>query len=248
MVRPSFGLIEIPRGWIAAGSLAGGTADMTRVRKGGSAAEAALDDRGGNGSAASKSARPVVIYRGGARVRMKRTGTLNASRVRTAIDSPHTESWLAPIGKLVVNFGALELESYLWIGLLSDGTQIDWALCKRFKSRVDRIILQLLPEKVTEAEVASDSTRQWDEAIKIAKFRNLVLHSPLVFAHSMPDESGPPDVIGMPDLRKLGQANPIQPLAKLSDINSAVNRIVACATRLDQLRGRVRTLLSREAI
>jgi predicted pyridoxine 5'-phosphate oxidase superfamily flavin-nucleotide-binding protein len=69
-----------------------------------------------------------------------------------------------------------------------------------------------------------------------------VLHSPLVFAYSTSDETGSPDVIGMPDVKQLRKSAPIRPLPKLADINSAVNRIVACATRLNQLRARALVL------
>jgi len=175
---------------------------------------------------------------------------MTTSRVRTAINSPHTEPWLAPIGRLVVNFGALELHSYLWLALLSDENQseetpIDWGLGQFFKQRVDRILL-LLPQKLSDIQLVSDATDGWNEALSIAQFRNAVLHSPLVFAYSSPDENGCPDVIGLPDVRQLRKPSPIRPIAKLADINSAVSRIVSCATRLEQLRAHALSLTDPE--
>jgi hypothetical protein len=150
----------------------------------------------------------------------------------------------------VVNFGALELHSYLWLALFSDENQseetpIDWGLGQLFKQRVDRILL-LLPQKFTDIHLLSDATDAWNEALAIAKFRNSVLHSPLVFAYSTSDESGCPDLIGLPDVRQLRKPGPIRPIAKLVDINSAVNRIVSCATRIEQLRARALALLNPE--
>lgn len=162
--------------------------------------------------------------------------------IRTAIGSPHTEPWLVPIGKLAVNFGALELQTYFWIDLLFNGTQVDRALDERFKVRVDRI-LKLLPQKIAEPELVSDVAEAWGEALEIAKFRNSLLHSALVFAYSTSDENRPPDFIGMPDVHQLRMNEPIRPIATLAEINSTVDRIVACATRLEQFLERAKALI-----
>jgi hypothetical protein len=52
----------------------------------------------------------------------------------------------------------------------------------------------------------------------------------------------------MPDVRQLRKDTPVRPIAKLTDINSAVNRIVACGTQLDNLRRRIGAVLNPETI
>jgi hypothetical protein len=160
---------------------------------------------------------------------------MSESEIKHAIDPEETEPWLAPIGKLVINFGALELETYFWIDVLSEGTEINWALKQLFKPRAKKI-LQLLPDKINDATLRSEVADAWKEALRIAKFRNSILHSPLVFGYSTADESGPPDIICMPDVRQLRESAPARRIAKLVDINAAVNQIVPCATRLEELR------------
>ena len=58
--------------------------------------------------------------------------------IKAAINSPHTEQWALSIGKLVLNFAAIELHTYWWLGKLSGDKQLAVrALSCPFKKRVD---------------------------------------------------------------------------------------------------------------
>jgi hypothetical protein len=154
-------------------------------------------------------------------------------------NSQQMEPWLAPLGRLVIDFGALELETYQWIDLVSEGMKTDWALGRRFKERVDRI-LELLPESIRDLELASRARTVWKEALDSAKRRNQIFHSPLVFGYLTAEQNGPPDVIAVPDIRQLRNSSlsAVQ-LATLNDVYSLVDRIAACVTELQELRARM---------
>ena len=154
-------------------------------------------------------------------------------------DSKQMEPWLAPLGRLAVDFGALELETYQWIDLVSEGMKADWALGRRFKERVDRI-LELLPESIRDLELASQARTIWKEALDTAKRRNQIFHSPLVFGYFTAEQNGTPDVIAIPDIRQLRNSSlSTMQFVTLNDICSLVDRIVAGVTELQALRGRM---------
>lgn len=42
------------------------------------------------------------------------------ARIKYATDSSHAKVWAEPVGKLILNFAGLELESLLWLVQMSE--------------------------------------------------------------------------------------------------------------------------------
>ncbi len=126
-----------------------------------------------------------------------------ARPIKPALNSQHTDGWLKPIGKLVMNFAAIELHTFWWLGLL--GKDVDLpkqALGWPFKARVDK--LMGLIDIVEDQRLREQCISCWKQTLEAAKFRNAVVHNPIVFGWTSKDESGEPDVIGIPDVSHLG--------------------------------------------
>jgi hypothetical protein len=162
------------------------------------------------------------------------------SRIQPALDSPHTQPWLAPLGKLVLNFSAVELQSYLWLGDLSPQGEVpDKDLYARFKPRVDTITNRLADHLIDDT-LKSECLDAWDDALGVAKQRNAILHNPLIYGWRTADESGPPEFICIPDVAHLGSKPPVtRQVITLPELNDLVNSTANLAARLFALRSRV---------
>jgi len=69
---------------------------------------------------------------------------------------------------------------------------------------------------------------------KLSELRNAVAHNPLVFKWHGPQESGHPDFMGIPNLKRLKHSKQrIIPLTNLKDLNIAVNGIALLAQFLE---------------
>lgn len=154
-------------------------------------------------------------------------------RLKATLNTPHVKAWLEPIGKLALNFSAIEMQTYLWLGDLAPDQSIfpgavDW----RFKQRVDTI-LSFVDSEIADAALKAQCSHVWHAALDAAKFRNSILHNPIVFGWSTKSEQGPPDFIGVPDVGHLGQRQQItKKIATLADINARINEGAAIASDL----------------
>jgi hypothetical protein len=74
----------------------------------------------------------------------------------------------------------------------------------------------------------------WEEARALARFRNQIAHSPLLFGWNSPAEDGPPDFLRIADFGR-GQPDTAGGLIQIDEVNHAVDRTAAVAERLRQL-------------
>lgn len=156
------------------------------------------------------------------------------SSIKFRTDAEHVKPWVMPVGSLVLNFATIEMQTYWWLGLLLEAEDAAEILRWTFKRRVDKIIrlsetrLQYHPNRF--AIVAA-----WTEALEIAKFRNAIVHNPIVFAWDS-EEVGEPDFIGIPDVSHLGSKPPTtKRMASKADINQRVDDTGRLARLLLQL-------------
>lgn len=158
-------------------------------------------------------------------------------RTNTAIDPPHTQQWIEPIGKFVLNFAAIELECYLWLSvMLRDPQRVSSMIATPFKSRVD-ILLERIDGLSGHHHEYHAYREAWGRALEIAKRRNVLVHNPIVYGWSTADHSGPPDVIGIPDLNHLGtRIVTTAPMLTLRELTGLVNATSELAQTLHALR------------
>ena len=164
--------------------------------------------------------------------------------LKAALNTPHVKAWLEPIGKLALNFSAIEMQTYLWLGDLSQDQSIfpdvvDWP----FKRRVE-LILALINSLVSGEVFKNQCSDAWARALDAARFRNSILHNPIMFGWGTKSEDGPPAFMGIPDMGHLGlRPKATKKIASLADINTRVNDGADIASHLFALRNRFKALL-----
>lgn len=155
--------------------------------------------------------------------------------VKFSLNPTATEPWLKPIGRLITNFGAVELQTYWWIAALTgEKDQAKKTLQARtnFSRRVDFIVDQL--EESRWEVVRSKAQDCWSNARGMAKFRNAFAHSPLVFF--VPDDDRLPPWVRTLDVGRLKRPRGRrEPLATLDELNTKVIEIADLATELSEL-------------
>lgn len=158
----------------------------------------------------------------------------NMSRFKHAVDAPLSTAWIERVGKLILNFGVLELETYLWLVQLSEAPdRIPEFTSKPFALRAQEISA-FVDTRAFSGEWKISARSAWCEALEHAQLRNRIAHSPLAFGWSGPAEEGEPDFIGVIDLRRRDDRQ--NPLVSKSEMDVVINSIVTLASRLSSLR------------
>lgn len=157
------------------------------------------------------------------------------SRLKHSVDSPHTKPWIERIGKIVLNFSVLELESILWSVQLSEQEKNIKAFVETpFTPRVTRL-MTYVEDRSINPRWRKASLRAWNDSLKLAMVRNHIAHNPIILGWRNPTETGEPDFVGIPNLRVPRSAKKNWTLSK-SEADKCTNDIVAVATRLAELR------------
>ncbi len=145
-----------------------------------------------------------------------------------------SDPWLVAIGKLIVNFGALEAQTYFWLGALRGAFPLPESDFKLFGARVD-IILDLVKGNAAALAHRRDLEAAWSEARSLATFRNRIAHNPIAFGWSATEEKGPPDFLTVLDFKQAGSAPAKNPTIDLNDIQRKINEIAATTQKLHAL-------------
>jgi len=140
----------------------------------------------------------------------------------------------------VINFGAIEVQTYEWIRHLSkDGSHLKAAIKKSFDSRT-KCVGELLEEASLADSFRLDCGNAWDEAKDLAMFRNQIAHSPIVFVWKNREAVGNPDAIGVLDYRKgSGEIHTTMNYIGEQSLSDNIDEAVRIATRLQGLLDRI---------
>jgi hypothetical protein len=153
------------------------------------------------------------------------------------LNDESTQPWLIAIGKLMLNFGSVELLTYAWIDRL--GGDADAMKGARFSNRI-QVIRNLASSVACAEETRRVVLESWATAGEMAKFRNTIAHSPLVFGWRGRRENGPPDFIGIPDFKsRPSEVASVKTLVELPGIEAAVDDAAHLAQDLEKLLDRV---------
>ena len=158
-------------------------------------------------------------------------------RLNYSIDNIHTESWPKNIGKLIVDFSGLEMESHIWLLQMSERPdQISSNARKPFMKRVFSI-RSYIETRYYSDQWKTQALQNWEAAERLAEVRNRIAHNPLSFSWNGDKEEGEPDLIGIIDMRGKNKSLDDSPiLMSLEDIVSCVNETVSTVTNLSKLR------------
>lgn len=167
---------------------------------------------------------------------MIKKGTGRGGYAGLLLNQPEALPFVEQIGRLIVNCGAIELLSILWLSeLATDQTLVDVAIELPFRRRVE-LVIELIPRTGLAPDVQAEAVDAWQAAIKHAETRNVIAHGPLAFGwHGEPD-SRPADYIGVPSLRHLKSKHGGKvPIAPIEGLREAVDHSVAVGTVLGAL-------------
>lgn len=153
-------------------------------------------------------------------------------KVQQSVNHAAIEPLAFAVGKLIINCGAIEYESYWWLANLGIAVE-DLSDSGFFKGRADAI-----QEKITAGATAhsAEAVALWSEAKALAHFRNRIAHSPIIFRWNSADESGPPDVLKILDMKRGLRKGDDGMLVSMEEVNRQVNHAAALAQRLRQMR------------
>lgn len=158
------------------------------------------------------------------------------TEIKYARNPRFVDRWAPAIGKLILDFGLLEFESYLWLLQMSDEPQVFPEL--RFGKRISRIEA-LIERRTFDQRWMAAASESWKKARDLAELRNSLAHSPLMFGWESAAEEGDPDWIGVVDVRllKLGKEE-AESRYSLSRIAQTTNAVVALIVELSELRNK----------
>lgn len=157
------------------------------------------------------------------------------SRFKHAVNSPHTQPWIERVGKLILNFSVIELESIHWFIQLSEREfEIQSIVEVPFASRVTQV-MKHIDERKTNERWRKQSLRRWNEALKLAHLRNQVAHNPIIFGWSHLPEADKPDVLGIPNMRA-HRTSKAKWLLSTDHADKSINSMVEIAKSLGELR------------
>lgn len=156
-------------------------------------------------------------------------------RIKQSINSVHTTPWIERVGKIILNFSVIELESIHWFVQLSEREFEIGAIAEMpFASRVTQV-MKHIEERNTGAQWRRRALRSWNEALKLAHLRNQVAHNPIIFSWSEMPEKGEPDILGIPNVRARTSTKANWLLSTIH-ADKSINSMVEIAKSLAELR------------
>lgn len=155
-------------------------------------------------------------------------------KLQYVTDSPHTRGWAERIGRLIMNFSGLELQSIEWLVHLTDRHEdAGRFFAQKFNSRIVQIE-RCIEVRSTDKEWRRKALRSWNDARRLSGIRNQVAHNPLAFWWKDPAERGEPDFVYIASMRGAGR-NPKEMLGR-QKADDAGNELAALVKRLTGLR------------
>jgi hypothetical protein len=155
--------------------------------------------------------------------------------IQIAINHPETEKMTKAIGSLIVNFGYIEYEMYLWLACLQDSL-VGLEDAGLFGNRVRRLLDDL---SAIDHALREQATNRWNKARDIAIFRNRIAHNPIMFGWSGTDQVGPPDFLAVIDTKIGLSTTGADPRVTLQEINDFVDGDAALGQELRELRSQI---------
>jgi len=162
-------------------------------------------------------------------------GQVGEMAIEIALDHPETDKMTMAVGKLIVNFGYIEYETYLWLACLKeslDGLE-DAGL---FGARARCVLTDL---SLITHTLRDQAVNRWNKALDIAKFRNRIAHNAIMFGWSGSDQVGAPDFLAVMDIKTGLSAKGNDPRVTLQEINDFVNQAAVLGQELRDLRRRI---------
>lgn len=158
-------------------------------------------------------------------------------KVQYKVNSPNADAWAMNIGKLMINYSALELELSRWIVHLTERVISDKAL----QTEMGRTFKEKHKELVKLSHLRSPSEEWRNLALtalqrtkSLAAIRNQVAHSPLLLGWYDTGEKGTPHYMGIPPTPRQRKDGVDQHLS-FDELASAVNDTASVTQDLNNI-------------
>ena len=143
--------------------------------------------------------------------------------------------WPEMIGKFILNFGAIEWLSYMYLIEL-DPTR------ESFDKGLERLLIpriKTLHSLLDRSTSLGTTTKQelralWDEAKELAKWRNRIAHNPVIprWKRGSDSDRSPPDMMGVPDVRQLQDGHGISDTLTIAAMHTLIDVAHSLGERL----------------
>ncbi len=155
--------------------------------------------------------------------------------LKVAKNHPDTFPFIEAVGKLILNMGSIEFQSYEWISILQEDPMV-LVLARRAKLR-DRI--EMLKKMIGRAEFLVESekaeyTELWVSVVKHAEVRNIVAHNGIAMGFPNDDTGQSPHVIGVMNFKPRDKSREAE-LVSVEEINGSVNATHEIGAKLVEL-------------
>lgn len=155
-------------------------------------------------------------------------------KLQYEVDSPHTRGWAERIGRIIINFSAIEMESVHWLVQLTERHEDSGRFfAKQFKARALEIE-QCVEARGNDKAWRRRALRSWNDARRLAGVRNQVAHNPLAYWWNDPEQRGEPDFVYVASMRGAGR-KPREMLER-QRADRAGDELAAAVQRLAALR------------
>lgn len=150
------------------------------------------------------------------------------------------------VGKLITNFGGIEFYSHIWVIELSrDEIVTDLAVELPLSKRID-LVNELVDRERMPKRWKAESTKLWTRAKKLSETRNIVAHSPIPYSWRDRPADGPPDLIGIPNMKQIRRRHGGRlPITPLPDLHTIIDELVSIGESLDSQLNQYRDELTR---
>ena len=155
-------------------------------------------------------------------------------KLEYVIDSPHTREWAERIGRIIMNFSAIEGESIRWMVELTERHEDASRFFARNFNERSQEIKQYIEARGSDLGWRRKALSAWDNARRLAGIRNQVAHNPIGFWWNDSTQQGTPDFVYALAMRGAGR----KPREMLDQhkADKAGNELAALVQRLDTLR------------
>jgi hypothetical protein len=158
------------------------------------------------------------------------------ARIRYSVDSEQLKPWVIRVGKLMVNFSALEMESVLWlVQLTEEPSRVSEFGALSYKARIN-LLLEIAESRSCGQAWKKAMARSWNQTFALAHTRNQIAHNPVVFDRTIYPDSGPSNLMGVPNIRGAKSRRRKSDILSLQDVYAAINATTAVTQVLFELR------------
>ena len=152
--------------------------------------------------------------------------------LKITTNHPATLTFVEAAGKLIQNFGAIELQTHDWISALqSDSMVLEMARRSKLSDRIDVIKKMIRRSSLFTDESKDRLMGLWSSVIPHSQIRNIVAHSGVVMGFQNDDPKQPAMVKGVLNVKPRDKSMEAE-LISIEEINGSVNATSRIATLL----------------